>query len=219
MSNNWGRAPSTRIQTRRLKAQRSATGNLRASEDSSIQEKKDRRKTSLALRAATRAAAEGSVDESSGWEALCDVLTEVDEAPRITLEYPPSGFAYVTDDDGGVYRICTYGIDECRLYMGPESCVAIPDDPEDAAFAEGQGMEDIWTAVLERQAAADEALGLCEGVAPGGAHFLAIPVRDIMPALQGGAPGDNAPQEMSNGQTWCLRQMVKYDREAPLTFK
>ncbi|KAJ7279179.1 hypothetical protein C8J57DRAFT_1502997 [Mycena rebaudengoi] len=167
------------------------------------------------------------VDDSLGWDPLCDTLSDWaveahKKIPRVTLEYPPDGFAYITDTDGGVYRICTYGIDECRLYMGPESRVRLPDDPQDVQFAEGQTMEDIWTAVVERQAAVDE---LVRGHAPDGTpgeHFLAIPVRDIMPSLLGGASGhleDDAVAEMTKGQVWCRGQMVKYDREAYVTFK
>jgi hypothetical protein len=74
-------------------------------------------------------------------------------------------------------------------------------------------MEDIWSAVLERQAANDEPLAQCAGTTAIGGHFLAIPIRDIMPALQSVPQGNDAAREMSPRQTWCLRQMVKYDRE------
>ncbi|KAJ7262138.1 hypothetical protein C8J57DRAFT_1633765 [Mycena rebaudengoi] len=200
-----------------------ATGNLLvhdASKISSAHEKRNRRRASLAERTATRATNQSAVDESLGWDHICDALMEADTAaPRATLEQPPSGFVYVTDDDGSVYRICTYGIDECRVYMGPESRVQIPDDPEEEEFVEGQRMEDIWTAVLERQTAAGEVLREHAGDPTLVRHFLAIPVQDIMPALQGCPLDHDAGQEMSSGQAWCCKQMVKYDRDAALPFE
>jgi hypothetical protein len=39
------------------------------------------------------------VDESQGWEAIGDELAEVGKALRVTLDHPPEGFAYVTDDE------------------------------------------------------------------------------------------------------------------------
>ncbi|KAJ7292246.1 hypothetical protein C8J57DRAFT_1589551, partial [Mycena rebaudengoi] len=163
---------------------------------------------STASRAAVNAPHEDRTDESLGWRPLCDTLAEwaVDAGhrmPRVTLEYPPEGFAYVTETDR----------------------VQIPEDPEDAEFIEGQSMEDIWSAVLERQAAAHQPVS--DGTAD--QHFLAIPVRDIMPALLGGSiggsgssiggSGDNSATEMTRGQRWCLEQMVKYDCEGPVTFE
>ncbi|KAJ7260168.1 hypothetical protein C8J57DRAFT_1720151 [Mycena rebaudengoi] len=152
-------------------------------------------------RAAVKVVRENMTDESLGWDPLCDTLAEWaletrDRMPRVMLEYPAEGFAYVTEMDR----------------------VQIPEDPEDANFVEGQSMDDIWSAVLEQQAAADEPGG--DGAPP--QHFLAIPVRDIMPALLGGCvggSGDNSAAEMTRGQVWCREQMIKYDREAHVTFK
>ncbi|KAJ7199339.1 hypothetical protein C8J57DRAFT_688494 [Mycena rebaudengoi] len=222
MSSEPGSGATTRVR-RRLRAHGGATGNLLvhdASKISSAHEKRNRRRASLAERTATRATNQSAVDESLGWDRICDALMEADTAaPRATLEQPPSGFAYVTDDDGSVYRICTYGIDECRVHMGPESRVQIPDDPEEEEFVEGQRMEDIWTAVLERQTTAGEVLREHAGDPTLVRHFLAIPVQDIMPALQGCPLDHDAGQEMNSGQAWCCKQMVKYDRDAALPFE
>ncbi|KAJ7227790.1 hypothetical protein C8J57DRAFT_1252317 [Mycena rebaudengoi] len=149
-----------------LAGQPSVTGNLRAPgdwSDSSIREKRSRRKASLASHAATSTATDHRVDESQGWEAIGDELAEVGKALRVTLDHPPEGFTYVTDDEYKTFfeTICTYGIDECHVYMGPESRVAIPEDSRDTEFVEGQRREDIWSAVLERQAANDEPLAYC----------------------------------------------------------
>ncbi|KAJ7259891.1 hypothetical protein C8J57DRAFT_1233542 [Mycena rebaudengoi] len=107
------------------------------------------------------------------------VAEEGVKLPREVLELPLPGFVYITDEDGGVYLKCTYGVDEAMVYMGPDSVVRIPDDLVDVEFVEGQPLEDAWTAVRQRHADI-EAVGQRETLLP---FPTRVPVNQDNPAV------------------------------------
>ncbi|KAJ7291353.1 hypothetical protein C8J57DRAFT_1211819 [Mycena rebaudengoi] len=96
-----------------------------------------------------------------GWEQLTDTVVEwvVEEGQKLPLELleqPAIGYNYVLDNDGSIYKVCSHGLGGERRYMGHQSRVRIPDDPEETRFIEGQSIEEAWTAVHQHLTALDE---------------------------------------------------------------